>query len=127
MTQGLCRDKFPYTSFNWAGIDGSQLLSHVTPITRYDSVCTVDEIVKGHSNHRNLEVSSDAIIAFGHGDGGGGPKPLLLERLRRVRAAALAGGGQSQEMPLVKQGSTFSDFFEYLQETTENGAKLPVW
>ena len=75
----------------------------------------------------NLDGSPDAVIAFGHGDGGGGARPLLLERLRRARAAGMAGGGQSQEMPLIKQGSTLSDFFEHLRATTKNGKSLPDW
>ena len=120
-------DPFPFTSFNWVGLDGSQLLSHVNPINRYDSACTIEEIVKGHRNHMNLEGSPDAVIAFGHGDGGGGPRPLLLERLRRARAAGLPGGGKSEEMPLIKQRSTLSDFFEHLRKTTKNGKGLPDW
>ena len=120
-------DPFPYTSFNWVGLDGSQLLSHVTPITRYDSLATVEEITRAHSGHKNQESSPDSVIAFGHGDGGGGPRPLLLERLRRARAAGLPGAGQSAEMPLVKQGGTLSQFFEHLQKTTNNGAQLPDW
>ena len=127
MTPLTRSNRFPYTSFNWVGLDGTQLLSHITPIQRYDSLCTMDEITRANVYHKNLDVSPDAVIAFGHGDGGGGPRPLLLERLRRARAVAMKGNGQSEEMPLLKQGSTLSDFFEHLRKTTDNGSKLPDW
>ncbi|ORX40242.1 alpha-mannosidase [Kockovaella imperatae] len=120
-------DPFPYTSFNWVGLDGSQLLSHVTPITRYDSLATIEEITRAHSGHKNQESSPDSVIAFGHGDGGGGPRPLLLERLRRARAAGQLSNGQSAEMPLVRQCATLSDFFKHVQKTTRDGTELPDW
>ena len=115
------------TNYNWVGLDGSQVLAHLTPILRYDSLCTMEEILRGHSIHKNLDVAPDALLPFGHGDGGGGPRPLLMERLRRARAVGLQSNGQSQEMPLVKQRSTLSDFYEHLRSSTDNGAKLPSW
>ena len=30
---------FPLTTFNWVGIDGSQVLAHMTPVDAYDAQC----------------------------------------------------------------------------------------
>ena len=121
------RNVFPLTNFNWVGLDGSQLLAHLTPILRYDSVCTIEEITRAYPHHQDLEVAPDAVIAFGHGDGGGGPRPLLLERLRRARNVGLKSMGASEEMPLIKQGSSLSDFYSHLREISNNGKALPDW
>ena len=123
----LRRDTFPLTNFNWAGIDGTQVLTHITPIHRYDSLATMTEIVRGYGEHQNIEDTPDAVLAFGHGDGGGGPRPLLLERVSRARGIGMKSLGQSAEMPLVKQGSTLSEFFDHVRQDTKEGAKLPVW
>jgi alpha-mannosidase len=32
---------FPYNTFNWAGIDGSQVLAHMTPVDQYNGQCTL--------------------------------------------------------------------------------------
>ena len=121
------RNKFPYTTFNWIGLDGSQLLTHMTPVNRYDSQCGIDDIYKGYSNNRNLDATPDAIILFGNSDGGGGPTAQMLERLNRARAAGVkndAGGG---ELPLVRMGHNLSDYYENLRATTHNGKDLPDW
>lgn len=120
-------NKFPHTTFNWVGLDGSQLLTHMTPVDSYNAQCNVDEIRRGMTGHKNLEVTSQSLLLFGNGDGGGGPTPPMLEKLRRARAVAKSqhcGGG---DMPVVRMGDSIDTFFEYVQEETNEGAKLPNW
>jgi hypothetical protein len=31
----LLSNKFPHTSFNWSGLDGTQILTHMTPVDTY--------------------------------------------------------------------------------------------
>lgn len=31
---------FPYSTFNWSGIDGTQVLAHMTPVDNYNGQCT---------------------------------------------------------------------------------------
>lgn len=38
-----------------------------------------DELMKGATEHKNLEVTNDFLFLFGNGDGGGGPTPPMLE------------------------------------------------
>lgn len=121
------RNEFPLTTFNWVGLDGSQVLSHITPIRRYDSDCTIAELDRAYKYHKNLDCSPESLVVYGHGDGGGGPTPVMLERLRRARAAGLHEDTNGEDLPLVKTGITLSDFFEMTRQKTKNGTILPDW
>lgn len=120
-------NEFPLTTFNWVGLDGTQVLSHITPIQRYDSDCTLPEIMKGYQHHKNLDVTNESLLMFGNGDGGGGPSAVMLERLRRTRAAGLHSDRSGEQLPLVKTGFTLSEFFENTRKKTDNGKSLPAW
>ncbi|KAJ9110122.1 hypothetical protein QFC19_001793 [Naganishia cerealis] len=120
-------NKFPHTTFNWIGLDGSQLLTHMTPVDCYNAQGNIDEIRRGTTGHKNLEVTSQSLLLFGNGDGGGGPTPPMLEKLRRARAVAKSqdcGGG---DLPVVRMGESIDTFFEHVDQETEHGAKLPNW
>ncbi|OWZ80875.1 alpha-mannosidase [Cryptococcus neoformans Bt85] len=119
-------NNFPHSTFNWVGLDGSQVLTHMTPVDNYNSQCNIDDIRRGVTGHKNLDVTSEALLLFGNGDGGGGPTPPMLEKLRRARAIGQRpdAGGQ---LPLVKMGGSFSEFFYSVRKETENGTRLPYW
>ncbi|TYJ52493.1 hypothetical protein B9479_006887 [Cryptococcus floricola] len=119
-------NNFPHSTFNWVGLDGSQILTHMTPVDNYNSQCNIDDIRKGVTGHKNLDVTSQALLLFGNGDGGGGPTPPMLEKLRRARSVAQRpdAGGQ---LPLVKMGGSFSDFFDSVRDETKGGVRLPYW
>jgi alpha-mannosidase len=123
----MTSNEFPLTTFNWVGLDGTQVLSHITPIQRYDSDCTLPEIMKGYQHHKNLDVTNESLLMFGNGDGGGGPSAVMLERLRRTRAAGLHSDRSGEQLPLVKTGFTLSEFFENTRKKTNNGKSLPAW
>ena len=40
-----------------------------------------DEILKGVWNNKNLAVTDECLFLFGNGDGGGGPTPMMLEKV----------------------------------------------
>ncbi|KAK1922964.1 alpha-mannosidase [Papiliotrema laurentii] len=119
-------NQFPHSTFNWVGLDGSQVLTHMTPVDNYNSQCNLSEIRRGTTGHKNLEVTSQALLLFGNGDGGGGPTPPMLEKLRRARSVGKQhdAGGQ---LPLIKMGGTFEQFFDSVREETVNGTRLPNW
>lgn len=50
------------------------------PIKRTDG--TSGELIKGITNNKNLGVTDQALLLFGNGDGGGGPTPKMLEKVR---------------------------------------------
>ncbi|KAK4688271.1 alpha-mannosidase, partial [Tremellales sp. Uapishka_1] len=121
-------NNFPHSTFNWVGLDGSQVLTHMTPVNNYNSQCNIDDIRRGTTGHKNLEVTNQdqSLLLFGNGDGGGGPTPPMLEKLRRARAVGkqFDAGGQ---IPLVKMGGSFEEFFDSVRKETLNTTRLPIW
>jgi alpha-mannosidase len=103
------------------------MLTHMTPVNSYNAQCDIDEIRRGQTGNKNLEVTKQALILFGNGDGGGGPTPPMLEKLRRARALVQCGEATSTDIPLVKMGGSFDRFFESVKKETNNGTKLPNW
>ncbi|GMK54493.1 hypothetical protein CspeluHIS016_0110790 [Cutaneotrichosporon spelunceum] len=119
-------NKFPHTTFNWVGLDGTQVLTHMTPVNNYNSQCNMDDIRRGSTGHKNLEVTNQSLLLFGNGDGGGGPTPPMLEMLKRARAIGKRhdAGGQ---LPLVRMGGTIEKFYDAIRKETNNGRTLPTW
>ncbi|OAX33098.1 glycoside hydrolase family 38 protein [Rhizopogon vinicolor AM-OR11-026] len=116
-------NRFPHSTFNWVGIDGSQVLCHMTPVDTYTAQATVGDVNKGVTNHKNLESSATALLVFGNGDGGGGALAKMLENLRRIRAAS----NEYRELPSVSMGSSVEEFFEDIEKESKEGTTLPVW
>ncbi|HEV3273181.1 MAG TPA: glycoside hydrolase family 38 C-terminal domain-containing protein [Candidatus Methylacidiphilales bacterium] len=106
---------FPYSSFVWRGIDGSEVLVHVTQENGYDLTVSPEEIRRGARAYRQSDVHDEFLSPTGYGDGGGGVTEEMCERARRVKS--LAG------MPEVGWGRV-DEFFERLNKAR---AKLPVW
>ena len=78
-------NKFPHSSFTWKGLDGTRVLTHFPPAETYCSRVTVAEVMKSVSNNREKGRFDTSMLLFGLGDGGGGPLPEHLERLKRLR------------------------------------------
>lgn len=106
------QNSFPFESFTWRGIDGSEVLTHFNRTHCWPDVDDIPEAIEQIS----LKDSTDMrLVAYGYGDGGGGPTPGMIEAGRR--AAAMEG------MPEV-QNMTISDFMKELETQKEN---LPVF
>ncbi|KAI7866274.1 glycosyl hydrolases family 38 N-terminal domain-containing protein [Spinellus fusiger] len=75
---------FPLTTFWWTGIDNSSVLAHLTPAETYNASVTPSELHKCAKNNHDIETVNHSLLVYGHGDGGGGPTPEMLERLKRV-------------------------------------------
>ncbi|MFQ1020919.1 alpha-mannosidase [Tardisphaera saccharovorans] len=71
-------DKFPYSYFNWVGIDGTAITAMTFGNGRggYNSTFDIREVVEQW--HNNSDKSKPLIYSYGYGDGGGGPTPEML-------------------------------------------------
>ena len=78
-------NRFPYTTFKWKGIDGSSVLTHLHLI---DTSPDVTDVVRNIADVTNKQGFERKILPFGHGDGGGGPTPAMLEKARRIKDVA---------------------------------------
>jgi alpha-mannosidase len=118
VTQKLSWNQFtrpPHDSFRWRGIDGSEVLAHLPPIGTYNAELEPDELRRAVVAFRDHDRSDASLILFGHGDGGGGPTPEMLESAARV--ADLRG------LPLVEE-STGERFFDAVAERRDELATI---
>jgi alpha-mannosidase len=106
---------FPYSSFVWKGIDGSEVIVHVTQENGYNQNATPEEIRRGAKAYRQSDVRDEFLSPTGYGDGGGGVTEEMCERAKRL--ASLAG------VPQTKWGRV-DEFFDRLNKVR---AKLPAW
>jgi alpha-mannosidase len=74
-------DPFPYSTFTWEGIDGSEVLVHL--LQGYGNVTHPGMLNLMWRQRRQREGIATEMLVFGHGDGGGGPTRGHLEFLRR--------------------------------------------
>ncbi|MHB1462744.1 MAG: alpha-mannosidase [Armatimonadota bacterium] len=98
VTQKLSWDSFktyPHHSFWWSGIDGSEVMTHLLPEDTYNGSATPTAAYVSEQRYIDKGVSEAAYMAFGIGDGGGGPGEEHLERLQRI--------GNLLGLPRVKQ------------------------
>ena len=98
-------EKFPYNTFTWEGIDGSEVLAHL--FGYYNSQSDPGTLVQRWNERVQKDEISTFMLPFGYGDGGGGPTRTHLEYLRR--AQDLEGA------PKVKVASPIA-FFKDLEE-----------
>ncbi len=121
-------NRFPYDSFWWQGIDGTRVLTHfsTTPdpgayASTYNAMANPQELLGTWTNFKQKDLgrgdsTPPLLMAFGFGDGGGGPTREMLENIREM--AAFPGLPQMSQKPV-------SEFFHDLETTT--GDILPVW
>jgi alpha-mannosidase len=109
------RNPFPYNLYWWEGIDGTRVVAHsfTNPATGYNARLTAEEIGETWQNFTGKQTHDSTLLAFGYGDGGGGPSEEMLERFSRLR--------EDPGLPDLKMGLV-AEFYERLAT-----ASLPVW
>ncbi|WP_042394451.1 alpha-mannosidase [Streptacidiphilus carbonis] len=78
-------NRLPHHTFAWEGIDGSRVFTHFPPVDTYNAELTGAELAHTEANFAEKGVAGRSLVPFGHGDGGGGPTPSMLEKARRLR------------------------------------------
>lgn len=81
-------NKFPYETFYWEGVDGTRVFAHFnTSHTWPDPKALLEQLEgRGHENClQNKTVSKRRLVAYGFGDGGGGPQYEMIEMAKRVK------------------------------------------
>jgi alpha-mannosidase len=76
-------NRFPHHTFWWEGIDGTRLFAHMPPVESYLAELTPAELNHATKNFADHAGATTSLVPFGHGDGGGGPTALMMERARR--------------------------------------------
>ncbi|KAJ1554061.1 Alpha-mannosidase 2C1, partial [Nowakowskiella sp. JEL0078] len=78
-------NRFPNTTFNWVGLDGTPVLTHFSPADTYTAQASVRDISFMVKNNKDKEYTNTSLLVYGNGDGGGGPLKAMLERIDRMQ------------------------------------------
>jgi alpha-mannosidase len=76
-------DPFPYNTFLWEGIDGTTIPSHI--FSDYNSQTRPGDLLDRWETRLQKDGIYSILVAFGWGDGGGGPTRDHLEFLSRSK------------------------------------------
>jgi alpha-mannosidase len=90
---------FPYDLFQWEGIDGSRVLAHLflNPGHGYNGNIVPLDTLGTWRNFRAKTKHPESLLAFGWGDGAGGPTEKMLENYARIK--------DFPAMPRLRMGS----------------------
>ncbi|MDF2541514.1 MAG: Alpha-mannosidase [Herbinix sp.] len=123
-------NKIPHDTFEWKGIDGSKVLTHLITtlgvgqskedfFTTYNGMLHPDSIMGGWIRYQDKEINNDILISYGYGDGGGGPTREMLENSIRMEKGV-------KGIPKVRQEFS-GTFFKELEERVKDHKRLSVW
>ena len=118
-------NRLPYDTFLWQGLDGTQILTHFSTVkefgspfaSTYNAMANAKESLGAWQNFQQKELQRDLLMAYGYGDGGGGPTREMLENIAVM--------GDMPGLPQVKQSSV-RHFFETIAPLADD-RKMPVW
>lgn len=103
------RTLFPYNTFRWAGIDGSEVTVHMPPEGNYNSVAGPKALLTARKGLKKTDPQDKLMLVYGVGDGGGGPSETIVERNIRTENVPY--------LPKVKFGSAQS-YYDNLDPKT---------
>ena len=116
-------NRMPYDQFWWQGLDGTKILTYFITTSKpgwwgatYSADLSPEELFATWDGSQQKELRNEFMIAYGHGDGGGGPTREMLDGSRQM--AAHPG------LPRVQLRRAI-DFMERLER--DSGDKLPAW
>lgn len=128
-------NRIPYDTFEWEGIDGTKVLTHFIAAREYFKTAPADDpdrnksfynallnpsYVKGNwQRYSQKQLNDSVLMAFGYGDGGGGPTKEMLENYERLQKG-IPG------CPVTVM-STVKDYFELLEKQVMGHKYLPTW
>jgi len=118
-------NRLPYDTFLWQGIDGTQILTHFSTVpdpggygtSTYNAIANAPQALGTWKNFQQKELHKDLLMAYGFGDGGGGPTLEMLENIEVMK--------HFPALPQVKQSSV-KTFFESIAPLSDS-KMMPVW
>ncbi len=98
-------NRLPFDTFLWQGIDGTQILTHFSTVkefgssyaSTYNAKANAKEALGTWQNFQQKDLHKNLLMAYGFGDGGGGPTREMLENIEVMK--------NFPSLPLVKQSS----------------------
>ncbi len=105
-------NRFPFESFVWRGIDGSEVLTH---FNRTHCWPDVNDCAAAVRDLQQKDAADLRFVAYGFGDGGGGPTPGMIET--SLRSSAMEG--MPEVVPMTAG--------QFMQELETQRDRLPVY
>ena len=105
-------NRFPYDTFIWEGMDGSRVFTHFN-LMHFDP--TPQNTKRFVNEIKDKQVCDMRLIAFGVGDGGGGPSPVMIEDIRRTIG-----------LPGLPE-TFYTTVSEFMQKLEKEAVKPPVY
>ena len=123
-------NEIPADTLRWRGIDGTEVLAHfITTLgigqpvenffTTYNGMLHPDAVLGSWERYQNRDLNRDVLIAYGYGDGGGGPTREMLETHLRMEKGL-------QGLPRTRQAFA-GQYFRELEDRVWDDPRLPVW
>lgn len=124
-------NQMPYDVFMWEGIDGTEIFSYFltaqnrvrgqapTRFTTYVGTITPAMVAGTWDRFQQKELTDEALLTFGYGDGGGGPTREMLETHERLQHG-IPG------CPVSKI-DTAAHFLDTLEARVRDNPHLPRW
>ena len=114
------RNRFPYDTFTWKGIDGSEVFAHCTNyLTGYNPDIENGDILEGVRKYAQKDLNDDILVPFGFADGGGGVTAEQIEFI--VRTETLTDSTKKWQ---VKNTSPAGQAKSIMRTTVE---PIPPW
>ncbi|WP_262315927.1 alpha-mannosidase [Lacticaseibacillus parakribbianus] len=120
-------NRMPHDTFMWKGIDGSEVLTHfITTIGQeydykktadgyyfytYNGLVTPHTVLGSYDVYADKALNNDLLLAYGFGDGGGGPQREMIENIDMIN--------QLPGLPTI-ENTRVDDYFEKLNETIDD-------
>ncbi|WP_136053847.1 glycoside hydrolase family 38 C-terminal domain-containing protein [Microbacterium sp. K24] len=108
-------NRLPYSTFEWEGIDGSRVFTHLPPAETYNSDLGGLDLARTERVFSEKGAAREVLGLFGWGDGGGGPTREMLAQAARKR--------DLEGSPRVELGDPHAFFEAARAELTSP----PVW
>jgi len=120
-------NRMPADTFWWQGLDGSEVLTYfITAQNSGDRYFTYNADVKpgvlarAWKNYQQKPLNQELLVAYGWGDGGGGPTREMIEALEQLSTPL------SQELPTAAPGGV-AEFMRRLAERLKGNPRVPRW
>ncbi len=123
-------NRMPCDTFRWRGIDGTEVNTHfitaqfangqasATKCT-YNGTTDARMVQGSYQRYAQKDIHSEALLAYGFGDGGGGPTVEHLELAERAKKG-IPG------CPTLRQGFV-GDYLAGLEKSMKKHPHVPVW
>lgn len=124
-------DTMPNDTFLWQGLDGSRVFAYfltaqemrkdrsIERYATYNATGSPSQIAGAWNGYKNKELSDTVLVAYGHGDGGGGPTRDDLEMIKR----------QVYGIPNCPKTyfSSAADFLQKARSSAEKSGRMQKW